>query len=76
MVDLATSIFRYAPASASPLPPASSVAAYWLYEDLAPGEEAVLSYRYETVPAAADRSSGKDGGHADVTTEHKGGACP
>ena len=53
-MDLSTSAFRYAPGPARPLPPASSVAAYWLYEDLAPGEEADLSYRYE--PLFAERA--------------------
>lgn len=43
--------FRYAPGEASPLPQLSSIAAYWLNEDLAPGGSATFSYRYEPTPA-------------------------
>ena len=53
-MDLSTSAFRYAPGPAWPLPAASSVAAYWLYEDLTPGEEVEFSYRYE--PLFAERA--------------------
>jgi len=53
-MDLSTSAFRYAPGSAWPLCAASSVAAYWLYEDLTPGEEVEFSYCYE--PLFAERA--------------------
>lgn len=50
-MELTAAPFRYAPGSAWPLPPSSSVAAYWLYEDLAPGGSATFSYRYEPAPS-------------------------
>ena len=40
------------------LPPASSMAAYWLGVTLAPGEDLTLSERYETPAAAADPPRG------------------
>lgn len=43
--------FRYAPGEASPLSQASSMAVYWLDENLEPGGSATFSYRYEPTPA-------------------------
>jgi len=52
-LDLTATQFRYAQAqrpSAWPLPPASSMAVYWLYEDIPAGGSTTFSYRYEPVP--------------------------
>jgi len=62
-MDLSTSAFRYAPGPAWPLCAASSVAAYWLYEDLTPGEEVEFSYRYE--PLFTERASQSEEPHSE-----------
>ncbi|MGF1473177.1 MAG: hypothetical protein ACFB50_15745 [Rubrobacteraceae bacterium] len=49
--------WRRAPQVDEPLPPASSVAAYWLYEDLGPGDSAEFGYQYEPAPQADDPGS-------------------
>ncbi|MDP9480617.1 MAG: hypothetical protein M3R38_33975, partial [Actinomycetota bacterium] len=48
-LDLTAARFRYTPPKdrAWPLPPSSSVGAYWLYEDLPRGGSATFSYTYE-----------------------------
>jgi hypothetical protein len=55
-LELTAAPFRYAPRSPWPLPPSSSMAAYWLYEDLAPGGSATFSYRYEPARVPAERA--------------------
>lgn len=47
-----------ADAEGARLPPASSMAAYWLGVTLAPGEDLMLSERYETLANAADPPKG------------------
>lgn len=49
--------WRRAPQVDEPLPPASSVAAYWLYKDLAPGDSTEFGYKYEPAPQAEDSGS-------------------
>lgn len=49
-LDLTAAEFRTAQAtddSPWPLPPLSSIALYWLYENLAPGDSVTFSYRYK-----------------------------
>lgn len=49
--------WRRAPQVDEPLPPASSVAAYWLYKDLGPGDSATFGYQYEPTPQADNTGS-------------------
>lgn len=51
--------WRRAPQVEEPLPPASSAAAYWLYEDLAPGASASFGYQYEPTPQASGAGAGQ-----------------
>ena len=51
---LTATSWRRAPQVSEPLPPASSAAAYWLYEDLEPGATTTFSYQYEPNPQATD----------------------
>jgi hypothetical protein len=55
--ELLSGPFAFAPEGAR-LPPASSMAAYWLGARLAPGEDLTLSERYETPATAADAPKG------------------
>ena len=52
-LDMSAAQFRHAQAQRSspwPLPPMSTTAVYWLYEDIPAGGSSTFSYRYEPAP--------------------------
>ncbi len=61
ILDMTASQFRYAPAgrsSAWPLPPSSTIAVYWLYEDIPAGGSSTFSYRYRPAPPPSPSDEG------------------